>query len=67
MKPGQIRTAIIGGWVFGLGAMGLSVDVNSVSGWMLLIGLGMLPPMTFLRMWRQPPPTMSESIRAVLR
>ena len=67
MKPLHLKTAIIGGWVLGLGAIGLSVDVNSVSGWMLLIGLGVLPPVTFLRMWQQPAPTMSESIRGVLR
>jgi hypothetical protein len=67
MKPQHMKTAIIGGWVLGLGAIGISVDVNSVSGWLLLIGLGVLPPVTFLRMWQQPVPTMSESIRAGLR
>jgi hypothetical protein len=67
MKPQHMKMAIIGGWVLGLGALGISVDVNSMSGWMLLIGLGVLPPITFLRMWQQPAPTMSQSIRDVLR
>ena len=67
MNRQHMKTAIIGGCVLGLGAIGISVDVNSVSGWMLLIGLGILPPVTFLRMWQQPAPTMSESIREGLR
>jgi hypothetical protein len=67
MRTQHIKTAIIGGWVLGLGALGVSIDVNSMSGWMLLIGLGVLPPVTFLKLWQQPVPSMSERIREGLR
>jgi hypothetical protein len=62
-----MKTAIIGAWLLGLGAIGVSVDVNSFSGRLLMVGLGVLPPMVLLRIWQQPAPTMSESIREVLR
>lgn len=67
MQLEHVKPAIVGGWVLGLAVVGLSVDVSSPSGWMVLAGLGLLPPLLLLRMWHQPAPAMSESIRQVLR
>jgi hypothetical protein len=53
--------------VLALGAAGASFGVGSATGWMLLVGLGLVPPLMLFRMWRQPAPTMSESIYQVLK
>ena len=66
MQREHVKTAIIGGWVLALGAAAASFGVGSATGWMLLVGLGLVPPLMLFRMWRQPAPTMSESIHQVL-
>ena len=67
MKIESIQALIVGGWLLGLGAIGLSVNLTSVAGWSLLVGLGLLPPVIMLRMWKQPEQTISESIREAIR
>jgi hypothetical protein len=63
----HMKKAIAAGWMLGLGAVALSYNVSSVTAWTFLVGLGLLPPLMLLRLWRQPAPTMSESIRAVTK
>ena len=67
MQPKHMKTAVVGAWVLGLAAIALMVNVSSVGGWMLLVGLGVLPPFMLLRLWREPAQTTSESIRSALR
>jgi hypothetical protein len=67
MQRENVKSAIVGGWVLGLGAIAVSFGVDSAKGWMLLVGLGVVPPLMLFRMWRQPAPTMSESIHEVLK
>jgi hypothetical protein len=67
MQLDSIKALIVGGWVLGLGAIALSVNLTSVTGWSVLVGLGLLPPVIMLRMWRQPEQTTSESIREAIR
>jgi hypothetical protein len=43
------------------------VDVTSVTAWITLVAVAVLPPIVLLRMWRAPAQTMSESIRNVLK
>jgi hypothetical protein len=63
----HVKTAVVGAWILAWGVVALSVNVNSASSWVLLIGLGVLPPLLLLRMWRQPTQSLSESIREVLK
>lgn len=67
MQPEHAKTAIIGGWALGVGAIAVSLNVDSAAGWMLLAAVGLVPPLLLLRMWRQPAPSMSQSIRDVLK
>ncbi len=67
MQNYQMKAAVVGAWMLACGAMALLVHVSSVAGWAALIGLGILPPLMFLRLWRPPVPSMSESIREVLK
>jgi hypothetical protein len=61
-----MKTAIIGGWALGLGAIGLSVDARWPAGWMLLVGIGMLPPLLFLPMWHQLAETRLDGMRVLI-
>ena len=67
MQLEHMKTAVVGAWMLAWGAMALSVNVSSASGWILLVGSGVLPPLMLLRMWRPPAQTMSEAIREVLK
>ena len=63
----RMKTAIVGAWMLAWSVIALSVDVNTASGWIVLVASGVLPPLMLLRLWQTPTPTMSESIRHVLK
>lgn len=67
MQLEHAKTAITGGWVLSVGAITVSLNVDSAAGGILLAAVGLVPPLMLLPMWRQPAPTMSESIREVLQ
>lgn len=67
MRPEHLKIAIAGAWLLGLAALAFLVNLSSIGGWTLLLGLGLLPPFILMRMWRQPAQTMSERIREGLR
>jgi hypothetical protein len=67
MQREHMKRAVVGVWVLAWSVMALSVNVSSASGWILLVGSGVLPPLVLLRLWRPPAQTMSESIRDVLK
>ena len=67
MQFESIKALIVGAWVLGVGAIALSVNLTSTTGWSLLVGLGLLPPLILLRMWKQPEQTTSERIREAIR
>jgi hypothetical protein len=65
MQLNYLKAAILGGWVLGLGAIAVASNLYPASGWMLLVGL--IPPLLLVRVWHQPPQTISENIREVLK
>ena len=67
MQLEHMKTAAAIAWVLACGVMAVSLDVSSASSWIILIGLGVLPPLVLLRMWHVPAQTLSESIHEVLR
>jgi Cu/Ag efflux pump CusA len=67
MQDKHMKTAVIGTWVLACGVIGLLLSVSSATGWILLIGSTVVPPLVLLQMWRPPAQTMSESIRDVLK
>jgi hypothetical protein len=54
-------------WVFTLCAVGFAAGVTSISGWMALAALALVSLVILQRLWRDPPQTMSESIREARR
>ena len=67
MKPEYVKLTIAGVWVFAACAAGWVATVTSVSGWIILGCLALLPPIFMLRLWNDPPQSMSESIREARR
>ena len=67
MQQEHLKTAIAGAWMLGAGAIATSLGVSSPTGWILLVGLGLVPPLMLFGMWRQPAQTISESIHEVLK
>jgi hypothetical protein len=63
MQSEYLKTAIVGGWGLGLAAIGISVNLASLSDWTLFVGLGLLPPVIFLLMWSHTAASLSESRR----
>jgi hypothetical protein len=54
-------------WVLMVVLIGFAVGPTSTAGWTLCAGAAMTLPGIFARFWRQPKPSMSESIRDALR
>ena len=60
------RTLLAAGWLLVLAVIAMSLKVGSVTGWLVLVALALLPFLMLFRL-RQPAQTMSESIREVLK
>ena len=67
MQPKHVKTSIVAGWVLILIAIAVTLNVGTTTGWLFLIGMGLLLPMLLFGLWRQPAQTMSERIREVLK
>lgn len=67
MQPEHMNSAFVGAWAVGLGAVALAVDLSAIGGWVLLVGLALLPPLVLLRIRNSSAQSMSESIREVLK
>ena len=50
-------------WVSAVCTVGTAGSVNSLSGWTVLVGLAILPPLVIMWRLNNPPQTMSESIQ----
>jgi hypothetical protein len=54
-------------WILAVGALGYVAGTTSIVGWTLVGMLSVVPPALMVRLWRAPSPSMSETIREVLR
>jgi hypothetical protein len=54
-------------WILVAGVAGFVANITSVTGWGLLASLGFGPPLIMLLLWKNPPQTISESIREARR
>jgi hypothetical protein len=57
----------MGTWVLAVGAFGYASGTTSLATWTLLVLVSLAPPVVMGRLWSPPAPTMSETIRQVLR
>lgn len=54
-------------WVSAVCAAGIAGSVRSLSGWAVLAGIAIFPPLVTMWRWNNPRQTTSESIREALR
>jgi hypothetical protein len=67
MQTDHVKAAVIMGWILAGAVLGYLTRTTSLSGWMLLAAATVLPPVVMMSLWRAPAPSMSESIREVVR
>jgi len=67
MQLQSIKTTIASTWVLVVIVVGLAVGVESTTGLIALVTVGLLPPLGLLLLWNDPTPTLSQSISKVLR
>ena len=67
MHRNHAKTAIVAGWILGLGTIVWATSLASSSGWALLLGWGLLPPLLLIRLRKQQQPNLSEIIQEALR
>ena len=67
MQTDVVKAALTGTWVLAVLAFGYMSGTSSFAGWTLLAMVSLAPPVLMVRLWSTPSPTMSETIRNVLR
>ncbi len=67
MQIDLVKAALMAVWVIGVGALGYVSGTTSFAGWTLLAVVSLVPPALMVRLWSAPSPSMSETIRDVLR
>ena len=54
-------------WVLTVSVVGIAGNLNSVTSWIVLAVVAVVPPLVVMWRWNDPRQTMSESIQEVLR
>jgi hypothetical protein len=67
MQTDFVKAALMAAWVVAVGALGYMSGTTSFAGWTLLAVVSLVPPALMVRLWSAPSPSMSETIRKVLR
>ena len=67
MRTTYVNATITALSVITAGAFGLLVPVTTPSGWFMLAAVAAAPPLVFMRYWKRPAQTMSESIQEAIR
>jgi len=67
MQIDHVKAALMAAWVLAIGAAGYLSGTTSFAAWAGLAVLSLAPPAIMTRLWSAPAPTISESIRDVLR
>ena len=63
----DVKAALMAGWILAVAGLGYGFGTTSLAGWILVAVLSVVPPVLMVRLWSAPSPSMSESIRDVLR
>jgi hypothetical protein len=66
MQIDYLKAALMAGWMLAAGGTGYVFGTTSFVGWTLVAVLAVVP-VVMVRLWRAPSPSMSETIREVLR
>lgn len=66
MQLQHIKMIVAGGWALAMFAIAMAVDFSGF-GTLAIAAIALLPPLALLLLWRDPSPTMSESITRARR
>ena len=67
MQLDSMRAAATAAWLSAVCAAGIVGNLRSLSGWAVLAGVAVLPPLVTMWRWGPPRHTMSETIQEALR
>jgi hypothetical protein len=67
MQTDYAKAASIAAWILAVGTLGYVSGATSFAAWTVLAVLSLAPPAVMTRLLAAPVPSMSESIREVLR
>jgi hypothetical protein len=67
MQLVSIKAIIAMRWVSTVTDVGIAGNLNSVTSWIVLAVVAVVPPLVVMWRWNDPRQTMSESIQEVLR
>lgn len=67
MQLVSIKAIIAMLWVSTVTVVGIAGNLNSVTSWIVLAVVAIVPPLVVMWRWNDPRQTMSESIQEVLR
>jgi hypothetical protein len=67
MKIEYVKPGLMAAWVVAVGALAYSSGTTSFPGWTVVAVLSLVPPAVMVRFWNTNSPSMSETIRDVLR
>lgn len=67
MQLDSIKATVATVWVSAVCTAGIAGSVKTLSGWTVLAGVAVLPPLVMMWRWNNPGQTMSESIQEALR
>ena len=67
MQTDHVKAALMGVWILTVGVLGYVFGATSLVGWTVFAAIALTPPIVMMRLWNTPAPSMSESIRDVLR
>ena len=67
MKLESIKATVATVWVSAVCISGIAANLKSLSGWTVLAGVAVLPPVVMMWQWNNPRQTISESIQEALQ
>jgi hypothetical protein len=67
MELENTKRVVAAAWILVAGVAGFVANITSITAWGLLAAVGLGPPLIMLLLWKNPPQTMSESIREARR
>ena len=67
MQTPYMKAALIAAWILAIGGLAYVAGTTSLAGWAIVAVLLLVPPAVTVWFWSAPSPSMSETIRNVLR
>jgi hypothetical protein len=67
MEYEPTKRVLAAAWIVATGVAGFVANLTSLTAWVVLAAVGLGPPLIMLLLWKNPPQTITESIREARR